>query len=61
MTSQERAELRARIDAALRARLAVPADGINHGTHYAYRRQRCRCETCRMFIRDVKRRARAAA
>lgn len=61
MTGRERDLLRAAIDEKRRSLVGAARDFIHHGTHYAYRQQACRCEVCRAFVREAKRRQRQAA
>jgi len=35
--------------------------GFTHGTRYAYQKRQCRCDPCRQWLRDDKRRRRERA
>lgn len=63
MTSQERQQLRARIDAAQRDKLQVPTCPNGYGSQYGYKKRGCRCPDCRRAVAAAKRlqRARVAA
>ncbi len=60
MSEPERKQLRRLISERRRELVGIPADGLMHGTEMAYRKGKCRCETCRAHAAASKRAYRAA-